>query len=83
MKYLLLDSNNDIVDSIDSITFSGAQDYFMKRKQMGDSSKFYKVWTVKTKKEHDLNEEAFRRKPSSERIEWWKEEDNYLDMDKS
>jgi len=80
MKYVLLDSNNDIVDSVDAnITIHGAEYYFMKRKQMEDVEKFNKVWKIKTKKEHDLNQEAFTRKPSSEH--WWKE-DNYLDIDK-
>ena len=79
MKYVLIDSNNDVVDTIDSITEGGAEDYFMKRKQMKDMKSFYKVWKIKTKKEHDLNQEAFTRKPSSEN--WWKE-DNYLDIDK-
>ena len=51
----------------------------MKRKQMKDTESFYKVWKIKTKKEHDLNQEAFTRKPSSEN--WWKE-DTYLDIDK-
>jgi len=83
MKYVLVDSTNEIIDNIESATIDGAEEYFMKRKQMEDRSKFYKVWTIKTKKEYDLNEEAFRRKPSSESIEWWVEEDNYLDIDKS
>ena len=83
MKYVLIDSNNDIVDTIDSITLGGAEHYFMKRKQMEDVKKFSEVWTIKSKKEHDLNEEAFERKPSSDPIHWWKEEENYLDMDKS
>ena len=34
--YVLIDSNNDIVDKIDSITPGGAEHYFMKRKQMKD-----------------------------------------------
>ena len=79
MKYVLIDSNNDIVDTIDSVTPSGAEDYFMKRKQMEDIESFYKVWKIKTNKEYELNKEAFIRKPSSEN--WWKE-DNYLDIDK-
>ena len=34
-----------------------------------------------TKKEYNRIEEAHMRKPSSQQIEWWKEED-YLDLDK-
>jgi hypothetical protein len=79
MKYVLIDGNNDIVDTIDSITPGGAEDYFMKRKQMEDKESFYKIWKIKTKKEYELNKEAFMRKSSSE---WWGSEENYLDIDK-
>jgi hypothetical protein len=77
--YVLVDRNNDIVDKIDSITPGGAEHYFMKRKQIDDKDAFYKVWKIKTKKEYDLNKGAFTRKPSSE---WWKEEEDYLDIEK-
>lgn len=83
MKYVLVDSGNDIVDTIDSVTPNGVEDYFMGRKQITDKESFYKVWKIKTKKEHDLNSEAFMRKPSSDPIHWWREEDEYLDIDKS
>ena len=76
--YVLIDSDNDIVDKIDSVTAGGAEYYFMKRKQIKDEEAFHKLWKIKTKKEYDLNEEAFTRKPSSE---WWKEEETYLDID--
>jgi|TARA_B100001564_G_C20559342_1_gene633019 hypothetical protein len=79
MKYVLIDSNNDIVDTINSVTPGGAEDYFMKRKQMKDTESFYKVWKIKTKKEYELNKEAFMRKASSE---WWGSEETYLDIDK-
>ena len=77
--YVLIDSNNDIVDKIDSVTAGGAEYYFMKRKQMKDEEAFHKLWKIKTKKEYDLNMKAFARKPSSE---WWNEEEGYLDIDK-
>tara|TARA_Y100000741_G_scaffold245271_1_gene188215 strand:+ start:1883 stop:2125 length:243 start_codon:yes stop_codon:yes gene_type:complete len=79
MKYVLIDGNDDIVDTIDSITPGGAEDYFMKRKQMKEKESFYKVWKIKTKKEYELNKEAFTRKASSE---WWGGEESYLDIDK-
>ena len=79
MKYVLIDGNDDIVDTIDSITPGGAEDYFIKRKQMKDKESFYKVWKIKTKKEYELNKEAFTRKASSE---WWGGEESYLDIDK-
>ncbi len=83
MEFVLINSAGEVEDKIDAITLGGAEYYFMERKKMYDKKKFYSVWSIKTKKEYDLNEMAFRRKPSSESIEWWKEEDSYLDMDKS
>lgn len=79
MKYVLIDSANDVVDTIESITPGGAEHYFMKRKKMEDKEKFYSVWKIKTKKEHELNTEAYMRKASSE---WWNYEEKYLDIDK-
>ena len=83
MEFVLVNSAGEVEDKIDAITLGGAEYYFMERKKLYDKKQFYSVWIIKTKKEYDLNEMAFRRKPSSESIEWWKEEDNYLDMDKS
>jgi hypothetical protein len=79
MKYVLIDSANDVVDTIESITPGGAEHYFMKRKKMEDKEKFYSVWKIKTKKEYELNKVAFERKASSE---WWEGEETYLDIDK-
>ena len=79
MKYYLVDNYDNIVDKIDSVTPSGAEHYFMKRKVFEDKDKFYQVWKIETKKEYDLRKEAALRKPSSE---WWKEEETYLDLDK-
>ena len=78
MLYVLVNSAGEIEDKIDSVTPGGAEHYFMKRKQIDDKESFYKVWRIKTKKEYDLNKEAFMRKASSE---WWNEEETYLDID--
>ena len=78
MLYFLVNSAGEVEDKIDSVNQCGAEYYFMKRKQMKDEKAFYKVWRIKTKKEYDLNQHAFARKPSSE---WWKEEETYLDID--
>jgi hypothetical protein len=83
MEFVLVNSAGEVEDKIDSITPGGAKHYFMERKRMYDKKEFSKVWKVKSKKEYDLNEMAFKRKPSSDPVHWWKEEDNYLDIDKS
>ena len=81
MKYVLIDKNYEIIDKIDSVTPGGAEHYFMGRKKMKDKDAFYKLWKILPKKEYDLNVEAFQRKPSSEQIEWWKEEYTNPDID--
>ena len=81
MKYVLIDKKYEIVDKIDSVTPGGAEHYFMGRKKMTDKDKFYSLWKILPKKEYDLNVEAFQRKPSSEQIEWWKEEYTNPDID--
>ena len=43
MKYYLVDNYDNIVDKIDSVTLGGAEDYFMKKKQLMDGDKFYSV----------------------------------------
>ena len=83
MIYVLVDSTNEIVNRVDSVTLGGAKHYFRILKKMKDKEEeFDKLWKVMTKKEYKLNEEAFMRKPSSEGIQWWKDEEEYLDLDK-
>jgi len=79
MIYVLVDNSNDVVGTIDSTTISDAEDYFIARKQFVDRDTFYSLYRILPKKEYELNQEAFRRKPSSE---WWAGEERYLDIDK-
>ena len=79
MKYVLVDSSNDVVGTVDSTTISTAEDYFIGRKQFVDRDTFYSLYRILTRKEYELNQEAFIRKPSSE---WWAGEERYLDIDK-
>ena len=83
MIYVLVGKDYDVVDKIDSVTPGGAKHYFMKRKRIDDEKKFDKLWKVIPKKEYDLNQEAFQRKPSSHPgvIEWWKEEPTNPDIE--
>ena len=83
MIYVLVGKDYDIVGKIDSVTPGGAKHYFMEKKRIYDEKKFDKLWKVITKKEYDLNKEAFERKPSSHPgvIEWWKEEPTNPDIE--
>ena len=51
------------------------------RKQFVDKDTFDSLYKVLSKQEYNLNQEAFERKPSSEQIQWWKDEETYLDAD--
>ena len=86
MKYLLVNRSDEIVFKVDlagDVGINGAKTYFQGMKQMSDREQFDKLWKVITKKEYDLNKEAFERKPSSHPgvIEWWKEEPTNPDIE--
>ena len=61
MVYVLVDRNDKIVDKKDlsDIGINGARTFFIHRKQI-DEKEFDKLWKVKTKKEYDLNQDAFQ-----------------------
>ena len=82
MLYVMVDKDYDIINTIESDSINNAEEYFISRKQFVDKDTFYSLYKVLSKKEYDLNMEGFRRKPSSEQIQWWQEEENYLDIDK-
>ena len=81
MLYVMIDKNYEIVNTIDADSLNHAKEYFISRKQFVDKDTFDSLYKVLSKQEYNLNQEAFRRKPSSQRIEWWKEEEGYLDID--
>jgi hypothetical protein len=83
MLYVMIDKSYDIVNTIEAESLSHAEEYFVSRKQFVDKDTFDSLYKVLSKKEYNLNQEAFRRKPSSDPINWWKEEESYLDIDKS
>ena len=83
MVYVLVDKYDNIVDRKDlsDIGINGAKTFFIGRKKI-EKEKFDKIWKVMSYTYYKEQEEAFTRKKSSERIEWWKEEEKYLDIDK-
>ena len=81
MLYVMINKNYEIVNTIEAESLNHAEEYFVSRKQFVDKDTFDSLYKVLSKKEYNLNQEAFERKPSSESIEWWREE-NYLDIDK-
>ncbi len=83
MVYVLVDKYDNIVDRKDlsDIGINGAKTFFIGRKNI-EKEKFDKIWKVMSYTYYKEQEKSFTRKPSSEQIEWWKEEEGYLDLDK-
>ena len=82
MKYVLVDKLDDIVDTkdlSDDVGISGATTYFVKRKQISYEN-FIQIWKVMTEREYNIKLKASLQ---NRQVEWWRDEDDYLDIDKS
>ena len=81
MKYVLVDKYDNIVDKVDlssDVGVSGARTFFKNRKQIDEES-FDKLWKVMTEKGYNFQYTASLQNKQNE---WWKEEEDYLDLDK-
>ena len=82
MKYVLVDRGDNIVNTIElasNVGISGARTYFLGVKKI-DKKEFDNLWRVMTKDQYDLNQEAFKRKPSSHpQANWWLEDKEIID----
>ncbi len=86
MKYVLVDNTDSInttVDLASNVGLTGARTYFLGIKKL-DVKEFNKLWKIMTADEYDKQFRSGHRKPSSHpgRIEWWKDESLYLDIEK-
>ena len=84
MKYVLVDSGDNIVNTIElgsNIGVSGARTYFLGVKRI-DKKEFNKLWRVMTGESYEWLK-AHTKKPSSKNVKWWKDETDYLDIEKS
>ena len=88
MKYVLVNKFDEIVDKVDlagNVGKTGATTYFQGVKKMPNREDFLKLWKVMSEKEYDLQFKATlqNRQMGTRKYEWWKEEDSYLDGEKS
>ena len=82
MKYVLVDKLDNIVDTKDlsgDVGIDGATTYFVKRKQISYEN-FIQIWKVMTEREYNIKLKASLQ---YRQTEWWRDEDDYLDIDKS
>ena len=80
MKWVLVNRFDEIVDTCEiasGVGVSGAKTYFRKIKQM-ETADFDKLWKVMSKNEYDR---IFKSNLQNRQIEWWKEEESYLDIE--
>tara|TARA_B100001996_G_C18478088_1_gene522685 strand:+ start:49 stop:312 length:264 start_codon:yes stop_codon:yes gene_type:complete len=84
-EFVLVDKYDNIRNKTTlsaGVGISGARTYFMKIKQI-DEEGFDKVWKVMTMEQYDRIQKQSLRNNGSRQIEWWKEEGDYLDVEKS
>jgi len=82
MEFVLVDKYDNINNRAEISEGVDAKDYFMKIKQINEES-FDQLWKVMTIEQYDRIMNQSLRNNSSRQIEWWKDEDSYLDGEKS
>lgn len=87
MKFVLVNKYDEIISRVDlgDVGVNGAKTYFKGVKQMPKDEDFDKLWRVMTEKQYD---DLFKatlqdRQMGRMKYEWWKEEESYLDVEKS
>ena len=83
MEYVLINKFDEIVDTVDlagNVGKTGATTYFQGVKKIPKEEDFHKLWKVLSRREYDTQ---FKTTLQNRQIEWWKEEDTFLDGEKS
>ena len=83
MKYVLVNKFDEIVDKVDldgNVGKTGATTYFQGLKRIPDQKEFNKLWKVMSELEYNSK---FKLSLQNKQYEWWKEEGDYLDIEKS
>jgi len=88
VKYVLVNKFDEIVDKVDlasNVGKTGAITYFQGVKKMPDREEFEKLWKVMSESEYDSIFKASlqNRQMGNRKYEWWKDEESYLDIEKS
>ena len=83
MKYVLVNKFDEIIDKVElegNVGKTGATTYFQGMKQMPNREDFDKLWKVMSELEYDSK---FKLSLQNKQYEWWKDEESYLDIEKS
>jgi hypothetical protein len=82
MKFVLVDKLDNITDKRDFSNIEEANRYFISRKQI-EENEFNNLWKVMLQSDYDTQRQISQRQGSTIQYEWWREEDTYLDGEKS
>ena len=82
MEFVLVDKYDNINNRVEISEGVDAKDYFMKIKKI-DKEGFDQLWKVMTIEQYDRIMKQSLKNNSSRQIEWWKDEGDYLDIEKS
>jgi len=82
MEFVLVDKYDNINNRAEISEGVDAKDYFMKIKKI-DEEGFDQLWKVMTIEQYDRIMKQSLKNNSSRQIEWWKDEGDYLDIEKS
>lgn len=89
MKYVLVNKFDEIVDTVEMPEYNrdarctdhdDVRNYFQGVKRMPDIEEFDKLWRVMAQEEYD---NYFKASLQNRQFEWWKDEESYLDIEKS
>ena len=89
MKYVLVNKFDEIVDTVEMPEYNrdarctdhdDVRNYFQGVKRMPDIEEFDKLWRVMAQEEYD---NYFKASLQNRQFEWWKDEESYLDVEKS
>ena len=81
-EYVLVDKYDNITNRVKLSKGTNPKNYFMQIKKI-DEEGFDKVWKVMTMNEYDRIQHQSLRNNGGRQIEWWKDEDGYLDREMS
>tara|TARA_R100000742_G_C4252286_1_gene70483 strand:- start:213 stop:464 length:252 start_codon:yes stop_codon:yes gene_type:complete len=83
MKWVLVDKGDNIIDKVEldsSYDNKAAKMFFVGRKQI-DEKEFDNMWKVMSEEQYDTQIDLVERQQSKQ-YEWWKDDNNYLDIDR-
>ena len=87
MKYVLVNKSTDeIIDRVDlgsNVGVSGATTYFKGTKRLPKDEDFDKLWKVLSEQEYELHfkNNLQNRQLGKRKYEWWKDDEEWLDID--